>query len=149
MTEVRFYHLRTKPLEQALPEILTKAVAQGRRVVVKTASRDLAARLNDQLWTWRPDSFLPHGMAGDVFPEDQPVWLTDRDENPNGADILVLTGGAQAASLDGYTLCCDMLDGADEDAVTAARSRWKDYGAQGHSVTYWQQTDKGGWEQKA
>jgi DNA polymerase-3 subunit chi len=149
MTEVRFYHLRTKPLEQALPEILTKALDQGRRVVVKTASKNEAARLNDHLWTWRPDSFLPHGLKGDDFPADQPVWLTDDDENPNGADILVLTGGAQAGNIGSYALCCDMFDGAHDDAVAEARQRWKVYGERGFTVTYWQQTDKGGWEQKS
>jgi DNA polymerase III subunit chi len=149
MTEIRFYHLRTRTLEQALPEILTKAMGQGRRVVVKTPDMAAAERLNDHLWTWKPDSFLPHGVKGDDFPEDHPVWLTDADENPNKADVLILTGGAQADSTASYGLCCEMLDGGNEDAVAAARRRWKKYSEQGFAVTYWQQNDKGGWEQKA
>jgi DNA polymerase-3 subunit chi len=149
MTEIRFYHLHTRTLEQALPEILTKAMGQGRRVVVKTSAMGAAERLNDHLWTWRPDSFLPHGVKGDDFAADQPVWLTDADENPNKADVLVLTGGAQTGSTASYGLCCEMLDGGDEDAVAAARQRWKKYSEQGFAVTYWQQNHKGGWEQKA
>ncbi|HTK85793.1 MAG TPA: DNA polymerase III subunit chi [Patescibacteria group bacterium] len=149
MTEIRFYHLRTRTLEQALPEILTKVVSQGRRAVVKTQDVASAERLNDYLWTWRPDSFLPHGMKGDSFPADQPVWLTTIDENPNGADVLILTGGAENTQASSFALCCEMFDGMDENAVAAARQRWKTYGEQGFAVTYWQQNDKGGWEQKA
>jgi DNA polymerase-3 subunit chi len=33
--------------------------------------------------------------------------------------------------------------------VYAARDRWKAYKAAGHALTYWQQTDRGGWEKKA
>ena len=35
MTDIRFYHLQTKTLEQVLPELLTRAVEQQLRVVVK------------------------------------------------------------------------------------------------------------------
>ncbi len=149
MTEIRFYHLRTRTLEQALPEILTKVVSQGRRAVVKTPDMATAERLNDYLWTWRPDSFLPHGMKGDPFPADQPIWLTNTDENPSSADVLILTGGAENAQASSYALCCEMFDGTDENAVAAARQRWKNYVEQGFAATYWQQNDKGGWEQKA
>jgi DNA polymerase-3 subunit chi len=39
-----------------------------------------------------------------------------------------------------------MFDGNDPEAVQSARDRWKTYKADGHSVTYWRQTDRGGWE---
>jgi DNA polymerase-3 subunit chi len=42
-----------------------------------------------------------------------------------------------------------MFDGNDYEAVTSARARWKTYKAAGHDLTYWQQTDRGGWEKKA
>ncbi len=149
MTEIRFYHLTTKTLDQALPEILTKALSGGRRAVVKAADERQVEALNDHLWAWRPDSFLPHGSAKDGFAEDQPIWLTAADENPNGADILILTGGAESAGLKDFDLCCEMLDGHDDAAVKAARARWKIYKDEGFDLTYWQQTPQGGWEQKA
>jgi DNA polymerase-3 subunit chi len=148
MTEVRFYHLRTKRLEQALPEILTKALQGGRRIVVRAPDADAVERLNEQLWTFNADAFLPHGSKTDGFAPDQPVWLTDGDDNPNKADVLVLTGGA-AGDPSGFTLCCDMFDGNDEAALAAARTRWKTYKDQGFTVAYWQQNDRGGWDKAA
>ena len=45
--------------------------------------------LNDRLWTYDDASFLPHGAAGDGDPATQPVFLTERVENPNAASALV------------------------------------------------------------
>ncbi len=148
MTEIRFYHLRTRTLEQALPEILLKAYESGKRVVVRAPDEKAVARLNDLLWTFRADVFLPHGAKADGHEADQPVWLTAGNDNPNNAEVLIVTGGADA-SPEGYALCCEMLDGHDEQAVTAARARWKDYQGKGHDLAYWQQTERGGWEKKA
>ncbi|MCB9990349.1 MAG: DNA polymerase III subunit chi [Rhodospirillales bacterium] len=148
MTEIRFYHLQTQSLEQALPQILGKAYAGGRRIVVRTNDAAAAQRLNDHLWTYRADSFLPHGSAKEGYAEDQPVWLTDRDENPNKADVLILTGGTASEKLSDFTLCCELFDGRDELAVTAARSKWKTYKDAGFDLTYWQQNEAGGWDKK-
>jgi DNA polymerase-3 subunit chi len=149
MTEIRFYHLQQTPLERALPDMLQKALDSGRRVVVQSADSAAVEKLNDMLWTFRPDSFLPHGTKKEGYAESQPVWLTDAEENPNGAQVLILTHGAQNADMASYALCCEMLDGNDDDAVAAARQRWKTYKDAGHTLTYWQQNERGGWEKKA
>ncbi len=148
MTEIRFYHLQTKTLEQALPELLAKGVSTGRRIVVRLSDKNATESLNDLLWVYKQDSFLPHGSAKDGHADLQPVWLTPDNDNPNGADMLVLTKDCQQDEIGAYALCCDIFDGNDEQAVTAARQRWKHFQDQGHSLTYWQQTDKG-WEKKS
>ncbi len=146
---MRFYHLTARPLEQALPQILTKALAGGHRIVVRTANERDTARLNELLWTFRPDSFLPHGATGDGYENAQPVLLTDKDENPNGAGMLVLTGSTDSAHLGDYKLCCALFDGRDETAVSQARAQWKACKEAGHEIAYWQQDERGGWTQKA
>ena len=42
-----------------------------------------------------------------------------------------------------------MLDGRSNEQVTQARQRWKSYKEEGYDITYWMQSDSGGWEQKA
>lgn len=148
MTEIRFYHLQTQPLERALPSILTKALAGGRRTVVRLPDTQEVERMNVLLWTYDPNSFLPHGAGRDGNAAQQPVWLTAKEENPNNADVLILTGGAAAENIEDFTLCCEMLDGNDSQATADARARWKTYRDAGHTVTYWQQSPQGKWEQK-
>ncbi len=149
MTDIRFYHLKTMTADQALPQILGKATQGGRHVVVKVGNAAMLERLNEYLWTYRPDSFLPHGTDKDGFAEKQPVFLTAGDDNPNQADILILTDGAVANDVSAFAMCCEMLDERFPDHIAAARERWKQYQDDGHSVTYWQQTPTGGWEQKS
>lgn len=149
MSEIRFYHLQQKTLDHALPEILSKALDTERRVVVKASDAEQVQKINDLLWTYRADSFIPHGSAKDGYESEQPVFLTESDDNPNGAEILILTGGATSEKISDFSLCCEMLDGNDADAVSAARDRWKSYKEDGHEITYWQQNAKGGWEKKS
>lgn len=148
MTEIRFYHLQKSPLERALPQLLEKVLAKGARAVVMAGSEERVEALNTLLWTYAQQSFLPHGSARDGNAADQPIWLTTEDENPNGATILVLTDGANSESLGTFDLCCELFDGNDPEVVSAARERWKDYTQAGHSVAYWQQDARGGWEKK-
>lgn len=149
MTDIRFYHMQKKRLEQALPEILAKALERGMRAVVKLGSRERIEVMDSVLWTHDPAGFLPHGFARDGTEADQPVWLTTEDENPNKASILVLADGALSEQIGEYQMCCEFFDGNDEDAVAAARARWKKYKDGGHELSYYQQDDNGRWEKKA
>jgi DNA polymerase III subunit chi len=105
--------------------------------------------LNAILWTFSEESWLPHGSARDGEAALQPIWLTDGEENPNNATVLVLCDGARPTSLDGWDRCLDLFDGNDENAVLAARERWKTWKAEGHQLVYYQQTERGGWDEKA
>jgi len=148
MAEIGFYHLTTTPLERALPKLLEKAVGSGQHIVVMAGSDERVEALNALLWTYDPASFLPHGSARDGNAAAQPIWLTAKDENPNDAAILVLADGARSARIADYARCLEMFDGNDDAAVQQARIRWKAYLAAGHTLTYWQQNDRGGWEKK-
>lgn len=146
---VDFYHLQKWPLERALPQILGKVRQAGHRAVVIAASVERIESLSNALWTNDPNSWLAHGTAKDGEASEQPIWLTDTHENPNAASILVLTDGMSSKDLSVYERCLDMFDGNDPDAVQAARGRWKQASEDGHELHYWQQTDQGGWEEKA
>jgi len=148
MTEIAFYHLTRSPLEAALPKLLDKTLQAGKRAVVMAGSSRRVEGLNGALWTYDPTSWLPHGCPKDGHPEDQPVWLTDIDENPNGAQFLFLTDGASSAEVSAYERCFELFDGTSAEGVENARKRWKAYKADGHDLTYWQQTEQGGWRKK-
>ncbi len=148
MTEVRFYHLQTKRLEQALPEIMAKALERQYRVVIKTTGPQRAAQLEEALWTYDAGSFLPHGHVRDGFESQQPIWITDADENPNAATMLVLTDGLASPLMADFPLCCEIFDGNDAAALAAARAHWKDYKAKGYDLSYFQQDENGKWQKK-
>jgi DNA polymerase III subunit chi len=149
MTEVLFYHLTESKLEDALPALLEKSVERGWKVVVQTnddARRDL---LDGHLWTFREDSFLPHGTDSAPMAEAQPVLLTTVGENANGATVRFIVDGATPPPLDPYERVVFMFDGYDQQQLEGARSEWKKLKGEGHTLTYWQQSPEGRWVKKA
>ena len=147
--EVWFYHLQRAPLEEVLPRLLERTVESGRRAVVLCGTPERMAHLDTHLWTYAKGSFLPHGTRADGNPDKQPVWLTDVAENPNGAGLLFLVDGAEIDDFAGWTRISEIFDGNDDDAVQAARDRWKRAKAAGCKLAYWQQSEAGRWEKKA
>ena len=147
--EVWFYHLERTALDQALPELLDKTLQKGWRALVRTGDVQRLDHLDGWLWSYREDSFLPHGLAGEPLADRQPILLTTAADNLNAAQALFLIDGAEAASLDGYERCILMFDGRDEEATAEARARWKVFKAAGHPVSYWRQGAERGWEKQA
>jgi DNA polymerase-3 subunit chi len=149
MTEVLFYHLHRQPLERVLPMLLEKSLERGWRVVVQASSEERIEALDAHLWTFSDDGFLPHGTWRDAEAREQPVLLTVNDDNPNGATVRFLLDGAPVpADATGYERIVLLFDGADPDAVDAARARWSEAKSNGFDVTYWQADERGHWQRK-
>ena len=149
MTDVLFYHLTESKLEDALPPLIDKSVERGWQVAVQMrepARRDL---LDGHLWTYREDSFLPHGTDEDEMASRQPVLLTVSSDNINSAAVRFFIDGAEATDVGAYQRVVLMFDGYDQEQLESARAQWKRLKGEGHNLTYWQQTQDGRWEKKA
>jgi len=145
--EARFHHLERRRVDQALPRLIERAREEGRRVVVRASSDEMVAALNEPLWTYDDASFLPHGAAGDGDPMTQPVFLTCEAGNPNAATMLVRLTGAEAGEADGaFDLVILLFDGRDEAALAHARGEWRRLKDEGRAISYWRESDEGGWE---
>ena len=150
MTELLFYHLQRQPIEKVLPALIEKSLERGWRVAVQAASDERIDALDAHLWTYRDEAFLPHGTDREANAAAQPVLLTTRDDNPNGAHVRFLIDGAGVpADTAGYARIVLLFDGDDPDAVAAARERWTQARAQGLAATYWQADEQGRWQRQA
>jgi DNA polymerase III subunit chi len=153
MTEVLFYHLKGQTPEQVLPALLQKSLERGWRVVVQASSDERVEALDAHLWTWRDDSFLPHGTSRDAEAAQQPIMLTATADNPNGATVRFLVDGAEmtddlADASKGYERIVMLFDGDDPDALEAARARWTKAKTAGAEVTYWRADENGRWQRQ-
>ncbi|MBI4921370.1 MAG: DNA polymerase III subunit chi [Devosia nanyangense] len=147
MTEILFYHLEAQPLERVLPVLLERSLERGWRAVVETSSLERAEALDTLLWTFRDDSFVPHGIAGEPADPDQPVLIAMDEGNPNAANVRFYVDRAVPRTSEGYERIVYMFSGHDPDAVTEARVAWKALGP-GNELTYWQQDENGRWVKK-
>ncbi len=117
MTEVWFYHLERLPLDRVLPSLLERTLARGWRAVVQASSEERVNALDSLLWTYREDSFLPHGTHKDGHQSDQPIYLTTGAENPNSADVRFLVDGADHDGLGDYQRAIFIFDGGFKSVV--------------------------------
>jgi len=151
MTETLFYHLERRSLEDVLPGLIQKSLERGWRALIRADSAERAEMIDNLLWTYDDQTFLPHAQAGDGSEARQPVLITVEDANPNAANVLFLVGGARAdwnATAE-LTRIVMMFDGRDADALGRARAAWKDAKSAGHDVTYWKESPAGKFEKQA
>lgn len=146
MTEISLYHLTKTPLEKALPPLLLKVLENGNRAVLLVRNEHKLLELDNLLWTFSTNKLVPHGMKDDGFEDEQPIYLSLSEENPNNANVVVVTDGRKPSHMNKFSRCLDIFDGNNEEELDMARERWKSYKAEGYSLTYWKQNDQGGWE---
>jgi len=153
LAEVLFYHLEHRPLDDVLPALVEKTVERGWRAVIQAGSPERVEALDQLLWTFKEGSFIPHGTAKAGNAAQQPVFLTAGDDNPNGATVRFMVDGAPLQPLESrlkaYARVVFMFDGNDAHELATARNTWQAVKAAGATVTYWQQSESGGWQKKA
>lgn len=146
--EYWFYHLEASTVEGVLPGLLEKTLQKGWRALVKLPEAQLS-EMDDYLWAYKDDSFLPHGRDDEPMADQQPVTLSAAVKTVEGHQAVFLLGGAEIENMSGVERCMVMINGRSESDVTRERKRWKDLKETGASLSYYQQNDRGGWEKKA
>lgn len=107
------------------------------------------AQLDEALWAWGEESFLPHGLAGEEDAARHPILLSASSEPPaNGARVLFVIDGADASDWAQFERTFMVFDGRDEAALSWARAAWANAKAAGADLAYWKENAKGGWERQ-
>ena len=145
-----FYHLTRRPLEAVLPALLEKSLERGWRILVRGTDPQRLAALDEVLWTYADDAFLPHGLAGGASDPAQPILLTTEGGLPEGRTCLLSVEGAdvmaeEVAMLERVSI---LFDGGDGAALEKARAQWRSLVKAGVAAQYWSE-ESGRWEKKA
>jgi DNA polymerase-3 subunit chi len=136
---VDFYQLSASPIERVLPSICEKTLAGGDRLLV-VAEPALLERLDEQLWTYARDAFLPHGREREAA---QPVLLSSEAEAANGASHIALADGRWREEALGFARAFYFFDAAGLDA---ARGLWRALKGKAEVQSrYWKQDERGKW----
>lgn len=128
------FYLIDKPRFRAQPlllvcELAKRAVEAGQPTLVLARDAAQAEALDDLLWSFDPDAYVPHQIAG-------------LDEDEDEADVLIATPEADVAlrplvinlrdaAVDGSFQRVLEVVPADSDARGGSRERWKQYQARG------------------
>lgn len=145
--QVDFYHLTDTPLDRVLPAIAGKVLAGGERLLIVAEDAEQRAALDRLLWSYAPDSFLPHARAGSGDDAAQPVLIAADVHPANAARHVALADGRWRDAALTFDRAFHFFG---EDQVREARAAWKTLALR-EDVTrgYWKQNDAGRWEQAA
>jgi len=148
MTQIFFYHLERSKLQQVLPQLLQKTLDRDWRAIVEVKSEKQAKEIDNFLWSYASDSFLPHAIAGDNEDSEQPILISDKQDNPNSAKVRFFVNGVLPQVTGNYERLIYIFDGHDPEAVQEARTVWKQLKGD-NELAYWQQEISGQWKKKA
>ncbi|MGZ8998372.1 MAG: DNA polymerase III subunit chi, partial [Allosphingosinicella sp.] len=99
-------------------------------------------RLDEQLWTYSADSFLPHGRDA---PETQPILLSTEPSPSNGATNIALADGQWREEALGFARAFYFFD---NDGREGAREVWRALKDRPEVESrYWKQDERGKWVQ--
>ncbi len=140
-----FYHLSRTSLERAAGPLLEKCLERGWRVLA--VSKDVARRaaLDEALWTYDDQSFLPHGQAeaAGLDPEAQPVLIAEKADNLNAASVALLMDGAELTVEAPFERCMVLFDDGDGPTRQKAREQFKAAKDADLTARYFQQSGRG------
>jgi DNA polymerase III subunit chi len=148
MAEMLFYHLQGQSIDAVLPILLEKTLEKGWRALVRVGDAERIGALDEALWTYRAESFLPHARLGEGDAARQPILLTAGAGLENDPQVIFLVERAFMLESDRAERIVLIFDGEDQDALSEARIAWKNAQNSGHSATYWQ-IEGGRWVKKA
>jgi DNA polymerase-3 subunit chi len=134
MTRVDFYVLQTaEPAERlrTAMRIADKAFGQGRRVFINAADRDQARALDEQLWSFRPASFLPHALHGAAPAE--PIAIGWGQEPDGHNDLLINLQLDVPAFFSRFDRVAEVVT-QDPDSLAALRNSYRFYRERGYEL---------------
>ncbi len=144
--KVDFYHLTRTPLDRVLPRIAARLHDDGERLLLLSDDAEQRRALDVALWSYAPDSFLPHAEAGAGDAARQVVLIAAEPTPANGARNVAIVDGRWRDEALGFARAFHFFG---EEHIAAARAAWKALADRdGVERRYWRQGD-GGWEQAA
>ena len=146
MTEVYFYHSAKFPVDKTIAKLVEKIYGLKMNILIHCEDPSLVPIIDDLLWSYSTKTFLAHATFSDPMPEKQPIYITDKEENPNNSTILLAIGQNTPFFFTSFEKYITIFGNSD-DELKAARTRYKELKNQGLNIKYFKQNDQGAWEQ--
>ena len=138
MDRVDFYLLGSPKREdqhRLACRLAEKAWQKGHSVFVRAGCAAAVAQLDDLLWTFRADSFVPHAVYSPQEGATLPV-LVGMDIAPSGpVGVLINLHASVPVGFEQCTRLAELV-GPDEASRDSARKRYRLYRDQGCSLHY-------------
>ncbi|MCS5585611.1 MAG: DNA polymerase III subunit chi [Pseudomonadales bacterium] len=132
MTRIDFY--QTSGDEHAFACRLIDMVYRKRRqIYVHTSTEEQAKTLNEQLWTFKEDSFVPHSLHSEAM--DVPIKIGFDHEPEEHQDVLINLSGHIPHFFSRFDRVAEIVP-VDQNSRKSARENYAYYKERGYVLNY-------------
>jgi DNA polymerase-3 subunit chi len=136
MTQVDFYILDEDTGENRQHyacRLTDKAYRQGRKVYIHTNSPGETQILDRLLWTFRDQSFVPHGISGSADLETTPVIIGDQEPPQQADDVLINLSPLVPSFFSRFQRVAEIVD-QQEEVKRSSREHYQFYRDRGYPL---------------
>lgn len=140
--DYNFYLASANSFENTIARLVDKICSLGKRTIVYSDDEVFLDSLDNVMWTFSTNSFIPHAKYDTKYVDDQIVLLTKNIENENNANILILVNTFNVEQWNSSKFDRIILI-FQENLKKNAELCFSDLKKNKHTVNYWEQTPKG------
>ena len=134
MTRVGFYVVQAAEPGERLSvavRLADKAFQRGHRIFINAADEAQARTLDELMWSFRPSSFLPHGLHGQEHADT--VAIGWGQEPHNHSDLLINLQLEIPSFFSRFQRVAEVVT-QDPDSLEALRASWTFYKERGYQL---------------
>ena len=134
MPKIDFYVINDKSHLDWICRLTEKAYKNKHRIYIHTNNQNDAHQLDELLWTYREDSFLPHNLVGEGPETAPPIQIGFKNKPENHRDILL---NLNQIIPEFYTHFARVLEivPCDAESQTISREHYRFYRAAGYDIS--------------
>ena len=106
--------------------IIEKAYRLGHQIYVRTSDPDHTNKLDDLLWTFSQNSFIPHQLSSESDSIDSPVVIGENLLTTEETDVVISVANDPVSNFTAYPRIVDIVGCKDEDKASG-RNRFRYY----------------------
>jgi len=150
VTQIIFYSTAPLQVEKTLFALLEKSLEKGNKSLLLFKDKEKCLSINEQLWTYKQNSFLPHISEDDQIYDkiDVPVYLSTKNENPFKAELLFSIDGFLPDNIDHFERVIIIIDVNDELLNEKYKNYYLDINKNFEDIVFYKSDDNGKWIEK-
>ena len=106
--------------------IVEKAYRLGHQVYVRTDNSDDTNVLDDLLWTFSQNSFVPHQLSTESDSRESPVVIGEHLPAAESTDVVISVANDPVSDFTAYPRIVEIV-GCDDDEKVSGRNRFRYY----------------------
>ena len=132
MTRIDFYQISGDDAAFTC-RLIDKVYRRGHKIYVHAANEDQASTLDEHLWVYRPDSFIPHALQ--ALGTEAPIKIGFDHEPEEHQDVLINLSGKIPHFFSRFDRVAEVVP-VDQNSRQTARENYAFYKERGYTLNY-------------